>query len=156
MRHLGDVSVVRLSGNATPKSYKESFVRLYKFSIGQYRGQDLYRLETWMKENLPGNAEGTPAIAVDYFGGGNIESLGTQAVPWNSKKGDPKDAGIEWLAVSVNTLSQAMAKEDPTFTRDDGNEYAFLRALNPSFEEGMRGIPSPDARAGTSIFIYHR
>jgi 4-amino-4-deoxy-L-arabinose transferase-like glycosyltransferase len=119
-------------------------------------GQDLYRLETWMKENLPGNAEGNPAIAVDYFGGGNIESLGTQAVPWNSKKGDPKDAGIEWLAVSVNTLSQAMAKEDPTFTRDDGNEYAFLRALNPSFEEGMRGIPSPDARAGTSIFIYHR
>ena len=112
-------------------------------------GQDLYRLEKWTSK------QGETRIAVDYFGGGNPEySLGASYISWNSAKGDPGEEGISWLAVSVNTLTQAMAKEREGFFRDDSGEYAFLRARNPDFKEGMDAVPEPDARIGTSIFLY--
>ena len=107
------------------------------------------RLGEWAKEN------GVERIAVDYFGGGNPEHyLGPAAVPWNSEKGNPADEDIEWLAVSVNTLASAMAKPASGFQRDPSGEYAFLRARNADFKEGMYAVPEPDARAGTSIFIF--
>lgn len=117
-------------------------------------GQDLLRLGQWVEtERKAGRVQ---KIAIDYFGGGDIRSaLGEAGVPWNSEKGNPRDAGIEWIAVSVNTLSQAMAKEAKGFSRPDEREYEFLREKNPSFAEGFFGVPAPDARAGTSIFLYH-
>lgn len=112
-------------------------------------GQDMKRLQNWVKENE------VKKIAVDYFGGGNPEYfLGEAYVPWSSGKGNPADEDIEWLAVSVNTLASAMAKTAPEFSRNSSDEYAFLRTKKIGFEEGMNAIPSPDARAGTSIFIY--
>lgn len=116
-------------------------------------GQDLSRLGEWVSEKQQ-NGE-VQKIAVDYFGGGDpAYELGESAVPWNSAMGNPRESGIEWIAVSVNTLSQAFAKTAPGFERKDSDEYGFLRELNPEFKEGAYGAPEPYARAGTSIFIY--
>lgn len=135
-------------GGGTARGYRYATDSNYDW------GQDLLRLQEWVeKEKEAGRVE---KIAVDYFGGGNIyRALGEIAIPWNSGKGNPKAEGIEWIAVSVNTLSQAMAKEVKGFSRPEERAYEFLRKKNPSFVEGMNGIPEPDARAGTSIFIYH-
>jgi len=87
-------------------------------------GQDLKRLATFMKE------KDIKKIAVDYFGGGDVRYyLGDKAELWRSSRGNPKDIGIEWLAVSVNTLQGT-------------GEYQWLP-------------PQPDFKAGTSIFIFH-
>lgn len=94
-------------------------------------GQDLKRLKDWADKNLPAGRQ----VAVDYFGGGDVQYyLGDKAELWQSARGNPKDIGIEWLAVSVNTIQTA-------------NEYYWLREL--------RNLLQPDFRAGTSIFIYH-
>lgn len=104
-------------------------------------GQDLKRLKIWVKENL----EPDEKIAVDYFGGGDpAYYLGDQFVPWWSAKGfSPKDEGIEWLAISANTLQGALAEPIQGFIKNPADEYRWLE--NPyGFIE----------RAGTSIFIY--
>lgn len=112
-------------------------------------GQDLTRLNVWVKEN------GVEKIAVDYFGGGNPEySLGASYIPWSSAKGNPADEDIAWIAVSINTLTQSMAKQVPGFTRSQEGEYTFLRERNKNFKEGMNAVPTPDVRIGTSIFLY--
>jgi len=104
-------------------------------------GQDLKRLQGWVKLNLePGEK-----IAVDYFGGGDpAYYLGEQFVPWWSAKGfSPKDESIGWLAISVNTLQGALAVPIRDFQKNPADEYRWLE--NPyGFIE----------RAGTSIFIY--
>jgi hypothetical protein len=102
-------------------------------------GQDLKRLDKFVKEN---NIE---RIAVDYFGGGNPKYyMGDDTVEyWRSSKGDPIEEGIEWLALSVNTLQQAKARPAEEFYRDPADEYSWL-------QEPYK----PYARAGTSIFIY--
>lgn len=103
-------------------------------------GQDLKRLKDWTDMNLPA----TEKIAVDYFGGGDPQYyLGERFIPWWSAKGNPKDEGITWLAVSVNTLQGAKADLAPDFQRNPTDEYIWLE--NPY---------QPYDRAGTAILIY--
>ena len=112
-------------------------------------GQDLKRLKDLVRENPE-----IDRIAVDYFGGGSAEYyLPGQSIPWWSSKGDPRDQGIYWLAISVNTLQGAIQPAAPGFDRKPEDEYRWLTELRPR-AEGMGGIPEPDFRAGTSIFVY--
>ncbi len=101
-------------------------------------GQDLKFLKKFVDE------ENINKIAVDYFGGGSPKYyLGEEKVEnWWSARGNPKDIGIEWLAVSANTLEGAWARLDPDLERKSEDEYSFLRGIKPY------------ARAGASIFIY--
>ncbi len=119
-------------------------------------GQDLKRLKTW-KDSLEQNGVAIGKIAIDYFGAGNPEFyIGEENIErWWGSRGDPKESGIEWLAVSVNTLSQAFARETEGFTRSERNNYGWLREIKKETEPGRAKIPSPDARIGTSIFVYH-
>ncbi len=104
-------------------------------------GQDLYRLQDFVEKN------NIQKIAVDYFGGGSPNyALGDKEENWWSSRGNPKDQGIEWLAVSTNVLSGALGKPLPDFERKPENEYYWLQAIHDPNQ--------PDARAGYSIFIY--
>ena len=104
-------------------------------------GQDLKRLAAFVKEK---NIE---KIAVEYFGGGDVKYyLGDKAEIWQSSRGNPKDIGIEWLAVSVNNLEGALAKTAVGFARNPEDEYPWLREIKNPFQ--------PDFKAGTSLFIY--
>ena len=110
-------------------------------------GQDLKRLknflETW---NMEHEAK-IDKIAVDYFGGGDVKyCLGDKSEIWWSSRGNPKDIGIEWLAVSVNALQSAIAKPAPGFERKPEDEYRWLQEIKNPLQ--------PDLKAGTSIFIY--
>lgn len=112
-------------------------------------GQDLTRLAAWTKENR------IETIAVDYFGGGNPHyAMGNTEVDWRSSLGDPRAKNIEWLAVSVNILSQAFGQKAPWLDTKPEDNYAWLADLKPK-DRTYGQIPVPDARAGTSIFIYH-
>jgi hypothetical protein len=121
-------------------------------------GQDLLRLQTFVNNNPQINK-----IAVDYFGGGDPEYyLPNQAVPWSSSMGNPADQGIQWLAVSVNTLELATQPLAPGNTRNASDSYSWLTALRPPSDATgtwlggqMGNVPTPDYRVGTSIFIYH-
>lgn len=107
-------------------------------------GQDLKRLKDWAEKNLPAGRQ----VAVDYFGGGDVKYyLGDKAVNWWSGKGNPRDIGIEWLAVSVNTLQSALAKPASGFQRNPEDEYNWLKEIKNPLQ--------PDFKAGTSIFIFH-
>jgi len=101
-------------------------------------GQDLKRLADFEDKN------NIPKIAVDYFGGGDVNYyLGDRAVTWKSSKGDPRESGIEWLAVSINALQDAKGHLSPGLERSPEDEYQWLP--NPY---------APYTKAGTSIFIY--
>ena len=102
-------------------------------------GQDLKRLTNFVNEN------NIQKIAVDYFGGGDVNYyLHDRAVNWQSSKGDPRESGIEWIAISVNTLQSDKAKLAPgSPSRSPEDEYQWL----PNAYQ-------PYAKAGTSIFIY--
>ncbi|MBI5079418.1 glycosyltransferase family 39 protein [Candidatus Wolfebacteria bacterium] len=103
-------------------------------------GQDLKRLKDWTDKNLPAGRQ----VAVEYFGGGSPKYyLGEKFEQWQSAKGNPKDYGIEWLAISINNLQSALGKLHPGQQRNPKDEYQWLK--NPY---------EPYARAGTSIFIY--
>lgn len=103
-------------------------------------GQDLKRLKSWTEQNL----ESGEKIAVDYFGGGDPSYyLSEQFIPWWSAKGNPKDEGIEWLAISANTIQGALANPTEGFYKNPADEYRWL--------ENPYGFID---RAGTSIFIY--
>lgn len=119
-------------------------------------GQDLIRLKEW-KTSLEKNDVAIGKIAIDYFGAGSPEHyLGNNYVErWWGSRGDPKKEGIEWIAVSINTLSQAFAKETNGFVRPQKNNYDWLGEIKTERMPGRANIPIPDARAGTSIFIYH-
>ena len=115
----------------------------YRFAVDSNYdwGQDMYRLRDWARGH---NIE---TIAVDYFGGGSPGyELGAAFVPWWSAKNDPREEGIGWLAVSVNTLQSAFGKTAPGFVRKPEDEYRWLAAIQDPYK--------PYARAGTSIFIY--
>jgi len=111
-------------------------------------GQDLKRLKSFIEAwNMKHEAK-IEKIAVDYFGGGDVKYyLGDKLENWWSGKGNPKDIGIEWLAVSVNTLQSALGKPAPGFIRNPDDEYQWLQEVKNPFQ--------PDFKAGTSIFIYH-
>ena len=101
-------------------------------------GQDLKRLETYVKEN---NIE---KIAVNYFGAGNPQYyMPGVAENWYSAKGNPLESNIEWLAVSVNQIQGATQPKVASLYRAPEDEYQWLK--NPQ---------EPYAVAGTSIFIY--
>ena len=103
-------------------------------------GQDLKRLKKWANINLEPNQK----IALDYFGGGDPDYyLKEQFIPWWSAKGNPKDEGIEWLAISANTLQGALAAPTADFYKNPADEYRWL--------ENPYGFID---RAGTAIFIY--
>lgn len=112
-------------------------------------GQDLKRLAAWARENR------VQKIAVDYFGGGDPRySLGEIEEDWRSSLGNPREKNIGWLAVSVNTLSQAFGQRAPWLDTKPEDTYAWLAALKPR-DAAYGQIPVPDVRVGTSIFIYH-
>ena len=121
-------------------------------------GQDLLRLQSWVNDNPQ-----VDKIAVDYFGGGDPQYyLGNKEVNWSSAQGNPAAQGIHWLAVSVNTLELATQPLAPGNTRHASDTYSWLTALRSPADAtgtwlggGMGNVPTPDARAGTSIFIYH-
>jgi hypothetical protein len=121
-------------------------------------GQDMLRLQAWASANPQADT-----IAVDYFGGGNPKYyLGNREIDWSSSMGNPADKGIHWLAVSVNTLEGDIQPLAPGNTRNASDTYSWLTALrSPADATGtwlggtMGNVPTPDARAGTSIFIYH-
>ncbi|HCM52454.1 TPA: hypothetical protein DIS57_00630 [Candidatus Wolfebacteria bacterium] len=61
--------------------------------------------------------------------------------------GNPKQEGIEWFAISVNNLQSAIGNPRAGFERKPEDEYLWLlKEKDPH---------TPNARAGTSIFIYH-
>lgn len=113
-------------------------------------GQDLLRLAVIAKER---NME---KIAIDYFGGGSPEYyLGDNvAERWWSSKGNPKEKGIEWFAISINNLEGSFGKLGGTVVRNPEDEYSWLTELRTPLD-GMGRVPEPDFRAGTSIFVYH-
>lgn len=112
-------------------------------------GQDLKRLAAWVKENR------VETIAVDYFGGGNPRyEIGNAEIDWHSSLGDPREKNVEWLAVSVDVLSQAFGRKVPWLDSKPEDNYAWLADLKPK-DAAYGDIPVPDARVGTSIFIYH-
>jgi hypothetical protein len=121
-------------------------------------GQDMLRLQSWVNANPQ-----VDKIAVDYFGGSNPHYyLGNKEVNWSGSMGNPADQGIHWLAVSVNTLEGDIQPLAPGNTRDASDTYSWLTALRPPADASgtwlggdMGNVPTPDARAGTSIFIYH-
>ncbi|MEK7555252.1 MAG: glycosyltransferase family 39 protein [Patescibacteria group bacterium] len=108
-------------------------------------GQDLKRLKIFVEKNLSNNDK----IAIDYFGGGNSKYyLGENKVEyWQSSKGNPKEEGINWIAISINNLQGAIGKLHQGQLRNPEDEYRWLKALKDPYK--------PDAKAGTSIFIYH-
>ena len=96
-------------------------------------GQDLKRLEKWVKAN------DIKKIKVDYFGGGDPEYY----LKEKYRKLDPEEGSAPaWLAVSVNQLQRGIGNPVPGFDEAVGY-YKWLNQYKPV------------ARAGTSIFIYH-
>ena len=123
----------------------------YKYAVDSNYdwGQDMLRLKEFMEEHPEINK-----IAVDYFGGGEPRYyLGDKFEGWWSAKGNPKEHGIEWLAVSVNTLQGAIQPTAPFFERKWEDEYRWLTLTRPPLP-GRGEVPMPTYRVGTSIFIY--
>lgn len=104
-------------------------------------GQDLKRLKIFVKE------KNIDKIAIDYFGGGNLKYyLGEKVEYWQSSKGNPKDYGIKWLAISINNLQSALGKLHSGQNRNPKDEYQWLKEIRDPY--------NPDFKAGKSIFIY--
>ena len=111
-------------------------------------GQDLLRLRDFVEKN------NISKIAVDYFGGGNPKYyLKDKVEYWWSARGNPKDFGINWLAVSINTLQGATARLHPGHQRNEADEYRWLVFLRPK-DNKIGSVPKPDYIVGTSIFVY--
>jgi hypothetical protein len=112
-------------------------------------GQDLYELENFVENNPQ-----IDKIAVDFFGGSNVDYyLKDKTISWWSAKGSPLDAGIRWFAVSVNNLQGSIQPKIQWLTRYERDEYRWLTSAREK-EPGLGGIPKPDYRIGTSILIY--
>ncbi len=113
-------------------------------------GQDLLRLQQWVAIHPE-----VDKIGVDYFGGGSPSyTLGAKEIDWSSSKGNPSGQGIHWIAISVNTLENAIQPLAAGRSRNPQDEYSWLTAIR-SAQPGMGDLPEPDFKAGTSIFIYH-
>jgi hypothetical protein len=113
-------------------------------------GQDLLRLRDFMNQHPE-----IDRMALDYFGswGAPAYYLGDRKVDWWSAKGDPREEGVEWLAVSVNSLQSAIHPTSEDFFRKSEDSYAWLTALRQP-EPGMGSVPQPDFRVGKTIFVY--
>jgi len=111
-------------------------------------GQDLLRLRDFVEKN------NISKIAVDYFGGGNPKYyLKDKVEYWWSSRGNPKDLGINWIAISINTLEGAVARLHPGQQRNEADEYRWLQAIRPK-DNKIGSVPKPDYIVGTSIFVY--
>jgi len=110
-------------------------------------GQDLKRLKSFVEAWNMEHETKIEKIAVDYFGGGNPKYyLGDKIEYWQSNKGSPKDYGINWLAVSINTLQGAFGRLHPGQNRNPEDEYQWLKEIKNPYQ--------PDFRIGKSIFVY--
>jgi hypothetical protein len=110
-------------------------------------GQDLIYLKQWLTSHPE-----IERIAVDTYGAADAQILlGSRAYPWSSEQGNPGAYGIDWFAVSINNLLNASGKPMPGEPRLVSDEYRWLKAQRAT---PVADIPQPDARAGTSIFIY--
>jgi hypothetical protein len=112
----------------------------YKTAVGaEYDlGQDLKKLRAFVEKN------NIQKIAVDYYGEANLEYyLSDKARVWTSADFSPKEAGIDWLAISATKLELAKGKPVSGISRNPEDEYQWLK--NPY---------EPFGRAGRSIFIY--
>lgn len=118
-------------------------------------GQDLNRFAVWVEGMRANPANNMDRIAVDYFGGGNPQYLLGKdfALNWWSARGNPVESGIHWFAVSVNNLQGGIGPTVRGFTRNPADEYSWLVATREN-EGGFGGVPRPDYRIGTSIFVY--
>lgn len=111
-------------------------------------GQDLKRLDKFVEKN------GIDKIAIDYFGGADPKYyMPGVAEYWNSAKGDPRNFGIDWIAISVNSLQSAIAKTSPDFQRNPQDEYRWLTGASADVP-ASRDVYNPDYRIGTTIFVY--
>jgi hypothetical protein len=95
-------------------------------------------------------------IALDYFGGDDPASaLGPNVVGWWPRRGDPRQAGARYLAISVHllqTLVQPLA-----YAQASEDRYDWLLAERGCAPPGCGGAgepPPPDYRVGATIFIY--
>lgn len=112
-------------------------------------GQDLGALNTWLEEHPE-----VDKIGVAYFGGGDVQTyLGNRGVPWYSDYGDPREQGIHWFATSISFLQTGIQPTVPGEKRAEAKEYRWLTNERPQ-PVGMGNVPLPDARVGTSMFIY--
>ena len=110
-------------------------------------GQDMYALNDWLKAHPE-----VDKLALDLFGGSNPDYyLGDKYVGWSSELGSPASRGIHWFAVSITILQNAI--QPATYNRNPKDEYSWLTAIRQK-EPGVGGVPTPDYRVGTSIFIY--
>ena len=123
------LSYYNIFGGNTENGYKIATDSNYDW------GQDLKRLKDWVQKNK------IEKIKLDYFGGGRPEYyLGEKFEPWWSSKDTPPENS--WLAVSINQLQGAQAKQIKGFYIKPEDTYSWLKNKEPV------------ARAGTSIFIY--
>ena len=112
-------------------------------------GQDLLRLK-----NLLDRHPEIDKVAIDYFGAGTPGYyLGNKVEGWWSSRGNPKDHGIEWFAVSINFLQGSIQPLNQWLTRNPDDEYRWLVDTKGK-PDGLGMAPAPDLRAGTSIFLY--
>jgi hypothetical protein len=112
-------------------------------------GQDMLRLKAWAEQHPEADK-----IAVDYFGGGSpVYYLKDKAEPWSSARGNPAKEGIHWFAVSINNLQGQIQPAAPGHVRKPEDEYRWLTEVK-NRRPGMGNAPEPDARVGTSIFLY--
>lgn len=126
------ISYYNEMAGGTEKGYKIATDSNYDW------GQDLKRLKDFVEK------KGIQKIAIDYFGGGDTNYyLGDKVVNWWSSRENPQNEGVEWLAISINSIQQAKGKPVNGFIRKPEDEYSWLEK---PYE--------PYAKAGKSIFIY--
>ena len=112
-------------------------------------GQDIYELRMFLDAHPE-----VDRVAFDFFGGSNpAYYLGAKYVPWRSSMGDPSIQGIHWFAVSITNLEDGIQPAAPGFSRDAKDRYPWLTSIRAR-AAGMGGVPPPDYRVGTTIFVY--
>lgn len=121
-------------------------------------GQDLWRLrDTIAAYNQAHPDDPIRSLAFDFFGGDDparvLSPLGIEVTPWWPAKGDPREIGIEWLAVSANSLQGGLGEPVRGWTRPPRDSYEWLTDLKPAPRK-FGEVPTPNLRAGTSIFLY--
>jgi hypothetical protein len=143
---------------ATAPNHLSYFNQLGGGTLGGYRyvtdsnydwGQDMLRLKTWLEQHPE-----VETFAIDYFGGGNpAYYFGGRAVSWNSSRGDPRDIGIRWIVISINSLQGSIQPPNQWYKRNPQDEYRWLTDTFPK-DPALGMAPEPYDRAGTSLFIY--
>lgn len=112
-------------------------------------GQDMFALTDFANAHPE-----ISKLALDFFGASNPEYyLGDRYVPWKSSMGDPSAQNIHWFAVSITDLQNAIQPPATGYVPNPADTYSWLVAKRGK-EAGMGGVPAPDYRVGTSIFIY--